>query len=75
MQRNNKKLNYMKNETDISPGAAFADKLMGSSVDNNVRKKILAAYRRGRIDGRNEAIEELHNRRNAPLSQKRWWEN
>ena len=65
----------MKNETDISPGTAFADKLMGSSADDSVRKKILAAYRRGRIDGRNEVIEELHNRRNAPLSQKRWWEN
>lgn len=65
----------MKNETDISPGTALTDKLMGSSADDSVRKKILAAYRRGRIDGRNEVIEEQHNRRNAPLSQKRWWEN
>ncbi len=66
----------MKNETDISPGAAIAEKLISnSSADDSARKKILAAYRRGRIDGRNEVIEELHNRRNAPLSQKRWWEN
>lgn len=66
----------MKNETDISPGTAFADKLAGNSgADDSVRRKILAAYRRGRIDGRNEVIDELRNRRNAPLTQKRWWES
>lgn len=77
-KKQQKHTNDMKNEIDISPGTAsaeFAEKLTGKSgIDEGVRKKILAAYRRGRIDGRNEVIEELRSRRNAPLTQKKWWE-
>lgn len=58
-------------ETDRAPTAE--DRLCKLATDEKVRKKILAAYNRGRIDGRNGLLEELRAHRNAPLASRNAW--